>query len=420
MMINRILLSGYLAVITFSCTAFADNWPQWRGEGGLSLAKPGDYPSEFSNTKNVLWKAKLPGVGSSTPAVWEDRIFVTSGSDGQDAVLCYDWEGNLQWGQTLGAERPGKHKNGSGSNPSPITDGRNVFVYYKSGTLASLTVDGKLNWKIDLQEQYGEDTLWWDLGTSPVFSGENIVVAVMQEGESYVVALKQSDGSEVWKVDRTYEVQKETGQSYTTPYVTTIDGVDTIVIWGADHLTGHDPATGKTLWTCGGFNPDDKAMWRVIASPAFTEGIAVVPYGRTKFCAGVKMGGTGDITETARLWERNDLGADCPSPVGRNGKVYLLNDRGKITCIDAKTGKDIWEGAIPRAAAKYYSSPILAGDLLYCGREDGMLATVKISDTGMEVLSQNEMGERIAAAPVPVNGRLLVRCVDHLYCIGKQ
>ena len=143
----------------------------------------------------------------------------------------------------------------------------------------------------------------------------------MQEGESYVVALDPKDGSEVWKVDRTFPVQKETGQSYTTPYVMEIDGKNTIVIWGADRLTGHDPKDGTTLWTCEGFNPEDKAMWRVIASPAFTNDIAVIPYGRTKFSAGVRMGGSGNITESARLWERDDVGADCPTPVGRDGKV---------------------------------------------------------------------------------------------------
>ena len=279
---------------------------------------------------------------------------------------------------------------------------------------------GELNWKINLQEQYGEDTLWWDLGTSPIFSGENIVVAVMQEGESYVVALKQSDGSVAWKVDRTYEVKKETGQSYTTPYLTTIDGVETIVIWGADRLTGHLPATGETIWTCEGFNPKDEAMWRVIASPAFTNGIAVVPFGRTKFAAGVKMGGKGNITESGRLWERKELGADCPTPVGTDGKVYLLSDRGQINCLDAETGKDIWEGAIPRSKDKYYSSPILAGDLLYCIREDGMVASVRVSESGMEVISENLMGERVAAAPVPVNDKLLIRGEAHLFCLGSK
>lgn len=419
---NFLLTAFVVALFGFLLldSATAKNWPQWRGPDGLSVAKPGEYPAEFSPEKNVVWKIELPGVGSSTPIIWEDKIFVTSGVEGKDGITAYNWEGEQVWQQTLGEERPGKHKNGSGSNSSPITDGKNLYVYFKSGTVASLTLDGELNWKTNLQERYGEDTLWWDLGTSPVFAGGNIVIAVMQEGESYVVSLNPEDGSEVWKVDRTYPVQKETGQSYTTPYVTEIDGKKTIVIWGADQLTGHDPANGEVIWTCGGFNPEDKAMWRVIASPAFTEGIAVVPFGRTKYTAAVKMGGAGEITQSARLWERNDVGADCPTPVGHDGKVYLLTDRGKVHCIDAETGKDIWAGEIPRAAAKYYSSPILAGNLLYCAREDGVLAVVEVSESGMKVLSQNDMGERLAAAPVPINGKLLVRGVESLYCFGKK
>lgn len=416
-------MKRYFFLTTILCSlnlfALADDWPQWRGPEGNSVAKAGVYPTEFSDSKNALWKVKLPGVGSSTPIVWGDQIFVTSGNDGEDCVQAYDWNGSVAWQQNLGPERPGKHKNGSGSNSSPITDGENLYVYFKSGTVASLTLAGELNWKTNLQERYGEDTLWWDLGTSPVFAGGHIVIAVMQEGDSYVVALNPDDGSEVWKVDRTYPVKKETGQSYTTPYVTEIDGQETMVIWGADRLTGHDPKNGEVLWTCEGFNPQDKPMWRVIASPAVTEGIAVVPFGRTKFCAGVKMGGSGDITKTGRLWERDDLGADCPTPVGRDGKVFVLSDRGQINCIDAATGKDLWKDAIPRASAKYYSSPILAGNVLYCAREDGVLAAVEVSDSGMTVLAQNDMGERLAAAPVPVNGKLLVRGVEHLFCIGE-
>jgi outer membrane protein assembly factor BamB len=415
---NIFLLATFLFCLNLS--AVADDWPSWRGPEGTSVAGEGSFPTEFSHSKNVLWKVKLPGVGSSTPIVWGDQIFVTSGNDGEDCVQAYDWNGSVAWQQKLGPERPGKHKNGSGANSSPITDGENLYVYFKSGTVASVTLAGELNWKTNLQEKYGEDTLWWDLGTSPVFAGGNIVIAVMQEGDSYVVALNPDDGSEVWKVDRTFPVKKETGQSYTTPYVTEIDGRETMVIWGADRLTGHDPKDGKVLWTCEGFNPDDKPMWRVIASPAITDGIAVIPFGRTKFCAGVKMGGSGDITKTGRLWERDDLGADCPTPVGRDGKVFVLSDRGQINCIEAATGKDLWKDAIPRASAKYYSSPILAGNVLYCAREDGVLATVEVSDEGMKVLAQNDMGERLAAAPVPINDKLLVRGVEHLFCIGKE
>jgi outer membrane protein assembly factor BamB len=400
-------------------TAAAADWPQWRGPGGDSVASPGSYPVNFSATENVRWKVRLPGVGSSTPAVWGDRIFVTCGIGGEDGVIAFGWDGREQWRMTLGPERPGKHKNGSGSNPSPITDGRHVVVYFKSGTVASLGMDGSLRWKTNLQKLYGEDTLWWDLGSSPVFAGGKIVVPVMQEGTSYVVALDPENGNVVWKVDRTFAVQKETGQAYTTPHVARIDGQETVVIWGADRLTGHDPADGRTLWTCGGFNPEDKPMWRVIASPGFVDGIAVVPYGRTKFTAGIRLGGSGDVTGSARLWQRDDLGADCPTPVGRDGRAYVVSDRGEIHALDVRTGRDLWKGAIPRASASYYASPTLAGDLLYCAREDGMVAVVRVGDEGMEVVSQNQMGERIAATPVPVRDRLLLRGVDHLFCLGR-
>ena len=420
-MMNPSHLCAVLALSVLTTLAIdADDWPQWRGPDANSVAKAGAYPTKFSPTENVIWKVKLPGVGSSTPMVLGEQIFVTCGNEGRDGVLAYDWKGEVLWQKTLGTERPGKHKNGSGANSSPITDGKNIIVYFKSGTVASLTLDGKVNWQTNLQEKYGEDTLWWDLGTSPVFAGGNIVIAVMQEGASFVVALNPEDGTEAWKVDRTFPVQKESGQSYTTPYLTTIDGKEMLVIWGADRLTGHDPKDGRTIWSCGGFNPEDKAMWRVIASPGFSDGIAVVPYGRTKFCAGVKLGGSGDITASARLWERSDLGADCPTPVAHEGRAYVLSDRGQINCIDLKTGKDIWVAAIPRASANFYSSPILAGDLLFCAREDGVVAVVKVNDTGMEVLAENAMGERLAAAPVPVRDRLLIRGVDHLYCLGAQ
>ncbi|MBP6784329.1 MAG: PQQ-like beta-propeller repeat protein [Verrucomicrobiales bacterium] len=420
-MMNPSHLCAVLALSVLTTLAIdADDWPQWRGPDANSVAKAGAYPTKFSPTENVIWKVKLPGVGSSTPMVLGEQIFVTCGNEGRDGVLAYDWKGEVLWQKTLGTERSGKHKNGSGANSSPITDGKNIIVYFKSGTVASLTLDGKVNWQTNLQEKYGEDTLWWDLGTSPVFAGGNIVIAVMQEGASYVVALNPEDGTEAWKVDRTFPVQKESGQSYTTPYLTTIDGKEMLVIWGADRLTGHDPKDGRTIWSCGGFNPEDKAMWRVIASPGFSDGIAVVPYGRTKFCAGVKLGGSGDITASARLWERSDLGADCPTPVAHEGRAYVLSDRGQINCIELKTGKDIWVAAIPRASANFYSSPILAGDLLFCAREDGVVAVVKVNDTGMEVLAENAMGERLAAAPVPVRDRLLIRGVDHLYCLGAQ
>ncbi|MGI9244035.1 MAG: PQQ-binding-like beta-propeller repeat protein, partial [Verrucomicrobiales bacterium] len=280
---------------------------------------------------------------------------------------------------------------------------------------------GEKKWETNLQDRWGEDTLWWPLGSSPVLAGANVVVPVIHEGESYLAAFDRKTGEVAWKTDRNYKTKKESDQAYTTPQlVEDEDGNEVIVTWGADHLTGHAVEDGKLLWECGGFNPENKGMWRVIASPAMSDGIAAVPYGRTDFVAGVKVGGKGNTTMSHRIWEREGFGADCPSPVAKDGRVYILTDRGAIHCLDLKSGEDIWDEALPRAGAKFFSSPILAGDLLYAGREDGAFFCVKILDDGFELLTETDLGESVIAAPVPVDGRLIVRAGDKLFCFSNS
>jgi outer membrane protein assembly factor BamB len=425
---HRLTILGLALVFALQCAVFAaeENWPQWRGPQGTGVASPGDYPVKFSNTDGVAWKAKLPGVGTSTPIVWGDRIFVTCGIKGEgdeahDGVVCFDMTGKELWRKQFGAERRGKNPHGSGSNPSPATDGKNLVVYYKTGTLACLDLAGKEKWKINLQDMYGKDTLWWDLGTSPVLAGGRAIVAVMQDGDSYLVAIDLKDGKVAWKEKRKYDTPRESDQSYSSPQVVRIDGKDVVVTWGADHLTGHDAATGKLLWECGGFNPDSTANWRTIASAVVGDGIAIVPYGRGEFLTGVRVGGSGDITKSGRLWETAGRGksVDVPTPVVVGEKAYLLNDKGRIACVDMKTGDEIWTADLPPNRNKFYGSPVLAGDKLYCVREDGMMFVGRVSDKGFELLSDhNDMGGRVIASPVPIRNGLLVRGDEYLYMIG--
>lgn len=412
----------YLMICLFAIglagSAQANNWPSWRGPGSNQVAPAGDYPVTLDPEKNAVWQVKLPGKGSSTPCVWGDRILITCDIDEQDGILCYDLSGKELWRKTLGKQRPGKHRNASGSNPTPITDGKRIFVYYKSGTVAALDFDGKLLWKENLQEKYGKDTLWWDLGTSPVIAGDNIVIAVMHDGESYLAALKQSDGSPAWRTLRNFKTKRESDQAYTTPIVTTVDGVEQIVTWGADHLTGH-ALDGKLLWTCGGFNPDDQPMWRAIASHGISNGHAIVPFGRGDYVAFVKLGGKGDITAKAHVGSDGGkgIGSDVPSPIAVDGRAYLLTDKGKFICYDITNGKRLWDKpfALPRDAASYYSSPVKAGKHFYFAREDGTIFVARESDKGMELIATNEMPERQIATIVPINDHILLRSETKLY-----
>ena len=415
------LIIGLLLSIS-AVSASADNWPGWRGPTQNQVAPAGEYPTELNPSKNAVWQIELPGKGSSTPCVWENHIFITCDIDGEDGILCYDLKGKELWRKKLGEQRPGKHRNASGSNPTPVTDGKRVFVYYKSGTVAAFDFKGTELWKTNLQEKYGKDTLWWDLGTSPVLAGESVVIAVMHEGESYLVALSQEDGSVDWRTIRTYDRPRESDQAYTTPIVTTIDGIEQIVTWGADYLTGHD-LKGKLLWTCGGFNPEEKPMWRVIASHGISKGYAVVPYGRADYVAFVKLGGKGDITKTAHVGLVGPkAGADVPSPIAIDGKAYVLTDakglaNGTVMCYDITNGKPLWDKPfkLPRAAGSYYSSPVKAGDLFYFSHESGIIHVARETDSGLELIKSNDMPERQIATVVPINNHILLRSESKLY-----
>jgi outer membrane protein assembly factor BamB len=409
------LMAGHLS---------AENWPSWRGTGHNGVVAGAKPPLDLSD--KLLWKTELPGRGCSTPIVWGDRIYVTSPIGDQDGLLAFDPDGKELWRKTFGPLTPGRGQRvGSSANSSPVTDGERIVAYFKSGNVACLDLDGNPLWQINLQEKYGKDTLWWDQGTSPVFAAGRVVIAVMQTGgESYLVSLDPKTGKEVWKTPRKYQTGEESGDAYTTPHVVTIDGVELIICWGADHLTAHRADDGKLVWECGGFNPERAGMQRVIASAVVGDGIAVVPYNRGGALAGIRLSGSGNVTDSNWIWKDEERGADAVSPVLHEGRIYVLKDggpqRGLVTCMDAKTGKRLWESELPKAPQVFYSSPILAGDHFYCIREDGMLFSARIGAKGLEEVKSHALEGGVIASPVSVNGRILVRTDAHLMCFGEK
>jgi outer membrane protein assembly factor BamB len=402
----------------------AENWPAWRGVTANGVAAGKQPPLDLTN--KLLWKSELPGRGCSTPIAWGDRLYVTCPIGDQDGLLAYDSSGKELWRKTFGALSPGRGQRvGSSANSSPVTDGELIVVYFKSGTVACLDLDGKPHWQINLQEKYGKDTLWWDQGTSPIFAAGNVVVAVMQTGgESYLVSLDRKTGKEVWKTTRKYKTGQESGDAYTTPHVVKINGAEQIVSWGADHLTGHDAASGKLVWECGGFNPKLLGAQRVIASAVVADGLAVVPFSRGDSMAAIRLDGQGNVSESHWMWRDDKIGTDASTPVLHDGKVYVLKDsgmqRGRLTCLEAKTGKHLWETKLPKAPQVYYSSPLLAGDRMYCVREDGMVISGRVSDQGLQDMKTFALEEGVIASPICHKGRLILRSDKHLFCFGDE
>lgn len=402
-----------------SLPVHAATWPGWRGPSSQGVAPEGTYPIRWTESENVAWKAALPGAAGSTPAVTADRIFVTSPKEGQNALLCFSRGGELLWETTIGAERPGKHKKGSGANPSPTTDGQRVYVYFKSGDLAAVDFQGNIVWRTNLQQRFGPDDLWWDLGTSPVLTSRHLVVAVMQTENSYLAAFDPVSGDLAWKVDRNLGAPEEAAQSYSTPVVVEHNGQEQIVVLGADHCTCHAAEDGRELWRVGGLNPTQNHYFRSIAGPVVCDGVVIAPYARGETVTGIRLGGSGDVSRSHVLWHLNDAGADVPTPAAANGRFYVLRDKaGEVVCRDVDTAEVVWSRSLPRNRNSYSASPILAGGRLYCTREDGVTFVLNAA-TG-EIEAENPLGDEFTvASPVCLDGQILLRTFEHLYCIGQ-
>ena len=396
------------------------DWRSWRGPLGNGSVEQGNYPVKFG-ADQYLWRTELPGKGCSTPVILNGMIFVTSPADGNDALLCYDFDGKEKWRAPFGKENPGKHRNGSGSNASPVTDGSAVYVFYKSGTFAAVNLDGKVRWKTDLVERFGHDTLYWDHGISPVLTEKYVIMARMHEGESWLAAFDKKSGEIVWKVARNYSTPQECDHGYSTPLVIPYQGKESILVWGAEHLTIHNATDGQVTWSCGNFNPGANKLWPAIATPVIVGDMAVIAYGRNDRgiprLFGIRLAGNGDVTQTNHVWERTDIGTFVPTPAAYKGRVILVRDRGEVVSIDPATGKTVWEGAFPKHRSNYYASPLIAGDKLFAPREDGVVFVASIADDKFELLSENDMAESVIGSPVPVSNRILLRGEKHLFCI---
>jgi outer membrane protein assembly factor BamB len=414
-----------LAIASASARAAASGeWPNWRGPNGNGSITSGSYPVKW-DASSVAWKVKLPGKGTSTPVVRDGRIYVTTPVDGQDAVMAFDFAGKEIWRTRLGAATAPKHRSlASSCNASPVTDGRGLFVYFKSGHLAALEFDGKVRWKINLVERFGLEQLFWDQGTSPVATDRHVVVARMHSGESWLAGFDKATGELRWQQPRNYKVPTENDNGYATPVAFQHQGQPALLQWGADHLTAHAADDGKVLWSAGGFNPQSTGYWPGIATPVIAGNIAVIPVGRDDRAGqarlhGIRLGGSGDVTATHHAWKREDLGVFVTTPVEYQGRIYLLRHRGEVVCVDPASGKTLWTGAFPENRAPYYASPVIANGLLYAAREDGVVFVARV-EKKFEMLGENAMGERIVATPVPAANRLFLRGDNHLFCVENK
>ena len=429
---TTLLLSGILIA-----SGLQANWPQWRGpnsNGSTTAAR--NLPVTWSQTENVVWKTKLPSWSAATPIVWQDTIFVTSAEEGfsrlggpragekvPDKIFLLALsrkDGKVRWSQQIDSGNQLFRKQNSAS-PSPITDGKNVWIVTGNGKFACFTMDGKEVWKRDIQADYGRFGLNHGYASTPLLHGDRLYVQVLHgmktDDPSYVFAVNKATGKSLWKVERPTDAVTESPDNYGTPQVVTANGKQQLVISGADYVTGHDLDSGKELWRIGGFNPTNNPMNRTIASSLVIGGNVYTTSTRGRPFIGFKAGGAGNISGKSELWT-NNLGTDVPTPTTDGKYIYVLVDNGVMNCLDAETGKPIYQGQRLELGT-YSSSPLLADGKIYSINEEGTTTVVKAGPQ-FEILGVSKLDSHTLASPVAVDNQILIRTADYLYCIAKR
>jgi outer membrane protein assembly factor BamB len=413
------------------------NWPQWRGpESNGSAPKAHNLPIAWSDSQNILWRTKLPSWSAATPAVWQDWIFVTSAEEGsprlrspipgdpaRDRIFLIALDrrdGSIRWQREIDSGNRLFRKQNSAS-PSPITDGRLVWIMTGNGKLTCWTLDGKETWQRDIQAEYGKFGLNHGYASSPLLHGERLYIEVLHgmhtDDPSYVFAVDKNTGKTLWKVERPTDAKMESPDNYATPQMATVGGKLQLVISGADYVTGHDPETGKELWRIGGFNPTNNPANRTIASSLVIGENVFTPSMRGRPFIGFHAGGSGDITGKSELWT-NNLGADVPTPTTDGKYIYVLGDSGIMNCIEAATGSVVYQGKRIESGT-YSASPLLAEGKIYCVSEDGVTSVVKAGPV-FEILGVNKLDGLTLASPVAVDNQIFIRTADYLYCIQQK
>jgi outer membrane protein assembly factor BamB len=408
-----------ICLLLLCIVATAENWPQWRGPERNGISHESNLPVKWSPEQSIAWKLALPSWSGATPIIWGDRIFLNV-ADGDNLQLwCVAKEkGDVLWKSAIGAGNYKINKQNM-SSPSPVTDGKNVWVMTGIGILKGFDWNGKEIWARDIQKDYGRFGLNWGYASSPLLHEDALYVQVLHgmktDDPSYILRIDKNTGRTVWRVERPTEAIRESPDSYTTPTLLRNGKQLELVVTGGDVITGHDLATGKELWRGKGFNPQNNPFQRIIASPVAYDDIVYAPT-RERPLKAFRAGGRGDVSQSHLVFDFQN-GPDVPTPVTDGTYFYSINDRGIVWVLDARTGKEVYGGQRIHPAT-YSSSPVLADGKIYITSEDGM-TTVLRAGPKFEVLAENNMNDYCLSSIAVSGGRLFLRTRQGLWAIGK-
>lgn len=398
-----------ILVLLAACRAHAENWPAWRGPAGTGVSNDQGFPITWGPTDNVRWKSPLPGPGNSTPIVWDQRVFLTCAADEgrRRLLMCFDrQDGRLLWQREHRyAEEETTHRDNPFCSASPVTDGKLVYASFGSAGVVAYDFDGNLVWRRDL----GKLTHVWGKASSPILYQDLLIVYRGPGTPTYIVALTKQTGETIWKVDERGMNSPVFG-SWSTPVVVNVSGHDEVVLPLPEKIKGFDPVTGETLWTCAGLGTE------VYAMPIVDDSVVVGVSGHNGPTMAVRLGGTGDVTETHRLWRQERSQQRIGSGVIRNGNLFLASATGIAECIDVATGEVRWQ---ERLGGTLWGSMLLAENHLYVTNLEGD-TYVLAAEPEFRLLAKNSLGEHVKAALAASDGQLFVRTYEHLVCLERR
>ena len=393
--------------------AHAADWPQFRGPTGQGHAPDETVPLEWSETENVTWKTPVPGLGWSSPVVAGGRLWLTTALIDPAAgsslrLLAFDAETGspaLDVEVFDSSEIYALNPKNSLASPTPVLDpdGERVYVHFGATGTAGVSTAGEILWRTRFPyiSQHGN-------GGSPILHDGKLIVSIDGYDTAYLVAVDARTGEERWRSVRPDPVS----QAYSTPIVVRVAGREQIVNVSAFRTSGHDPASGREIWWVGyprGFSN--------VPRPVFGHGLVYLSTGfQQPTLLAVRADGAGDVTRSHVTWRLRRGAPLTPSPILVGDELYIVNDFGIATCVDALTGDIHWQ---ERLGGNHSASPVFAGGRIYFQNERGV-TTVLAPGTEFDVLARNRLDGSTLASMAVSDGALFFRTDTHLYRIEEQ